>query len=43
MDKIFIVMDYVEHDLRSLMETMRGKKQVFLPGMITTRAILLRL
>nr|CAB3516241.1 unnamed protein product [Spodoptera littoralis] len=32
MDKIFIVMDYVEHDLRSLMETMRGKKQVFLPG-----------
>ncbi|XP_075969515.1 cyclin dependent kinase 11B pitslre isoform X2 [Anticarsia gemmatalis] len=32
MDKIFIVMDYVEHDLKSLMETMRGKKQVFLPG-----------
>ncbi|KAI8435072.1 hypothetical protein MSG28_003478 [Choristoneura fumiferana] len=28
MDKIFIVMDYVEHDLKSLMETMRGKKQV---------------
>lgn len=25
-------MDYVEHDLKSLMETMRGKKQVFLPG-----------
>lgn len=34
MDKIFIVMDYVEHDLKSLMETMRGKKQVFLPGKI---------
>ncbi|CAH2074075.1 unnamed protein product, partial [Iphiclides podalirius] len=34
MDKIFIVMDYVEHDLKSLMETMRGKKQVFLPGEI---------
>ncbi|XP_047509828.1 cyclin-dependent kinase 11B isoform X2 [Pieris napi] len=32
MDKIFIVMDYVEHDLKSLMETMRNKKQVFLPG-----------
>ncbi|CAH2262719.1 jg4269, partial [Pararge aegeria aegeria] len=32
MDKIFIVMDYVEHDLKSLMETMRAKKQVFLPG-----------
>ncbi|KOB77745.1 Cell division cycle 2 like-1 transcript variant A [Operophtera brumata] len=32
MDKIFIVMDYVEHDLKSLMETMRGKKQVFLPA-----------
>ena len=33
MDKIFIVMDYVEHDLKSLMETMRAKKQVFLPGL----------
>uniref|UniRef100_A0A182SUR3 cyclin-dependent kinase n=1 Tax=Anopheles maculatus TaxID=74869 RepID=A0A182SUR3_9DIPT len=32
MDKIFIVMDYVEHDLKSLMETMKHKKQVFLPG-----------
>lgn len=32
MDKIFIVMDYVEHDLKSLMETMKYKKQVFLPG-----------
>lgn len=32
MDKIFIVMDYVAHDLKSLMETMRHKKQVFLPG-----------
>lgn len=29
MDKIFIVMDYVEHDLKSLMETMRNKKQTF--------------
>ena len=28
-DKIFIVMDYVEHDLKSLMETM---KQPFLEG-----------
>jgi len=35
MDKIFIVMDYVAHDLKSLMETMRHKKQVFLEGMIT--------
>lgn len=33
MDKIFIVMDYVAHDLKSLMETMRHKKQVFLEGM----------
>lgn len=32
MDKIFIVMDYVEHDLKSLMETMRHKKQTFLPA-----------
>ncbi|XP_060529144.1 serine/threonine-protein kinase PITSLRE isoform X2 [Cylas formicarius] len=32
MDKIFIVMDYVEHDLKSLMETMRHKKQSFMPG-----------
>ncbi|XP_065221832.1 cyclin-dependent kinase 11B-like [Planococcus citri] len=29
MDKIFIVMDYVEHDLKSLMETMKQKKQGF--------------
>ncbi|XP_014280812.1 cyclin-dependent kinase 11B [Halyomorpha halys] len=32
MDKIFIVMDYVEHDLKSLMETMKSKKQAFIPG-----------
>lgn len=32
MDKIYIVMDYVEHDLKSLMETMRHKKQNFMPG-----------
>lgn len=32
MDKIFIVMDYVEHDLKSLMETMRHRKQTFLPA-----------
>ncbi|XP_034950733.1 cyclin-dependent kinase 11B isoform X2 [Chelonus insularis] len=32
MDKIFIVMDYVEHDLKSLIETMKQKKQGFLPG-----------
>lgn len=32
MDKIYIVMNYVEHDLKSLMETM---KQPFLPGMNT--------
>ncbi|XP_067613508.1 serine/threonine-protein kinase PITSLRE isoform X2 [Eurosta solidaginis] len=32
MDKIFIVMDYVEHDLKSLMETMKARKQFFLPG-----------
>lgn len=35
MDKIFIVMDYVEHDLKSLMETMKQKKQVFIPGKYT--------
>lgn len=29
MDKIYIVMDYVEHDLKALMETM---KQPFLEG-----------
>lgn len=32
MDKIFIVMDYVEHDLKSLMETMRNRRQAFLPA-----------
>ena len=32
MDRIFIVMDFVEHDMKSLMETMRQKKQEFLPG-----------
>ena len=31
-DKIYIVMDFVEHDMKSLMETMRKKNQVFLPG-----------
>lgn len=31
MDKIYIVMNYVEHDLKSLMETM---KQPFLPGKV---------
>ncbi|XP_014210261.1 cyclin-dependent kinase 11B isoform X2 [Copidosoma floridanum] len=34
MDKIFIVMDYVEHDLKSLMETMKMKNRVFIPGEI---------
>ena len=34
MDKIFIVMDFVSHDLKSLMELMRKKSQVFLPGEI---------
>lgn len=32
MDKIFIVMDYVEHDLKSLMETMRSRRQAFSAG-----------
>jgi len=32
MDKIFIVMDYMEHDLKSLMETMKQKKQFFILG-----------
>lgn len=32
MDKIFIVMDYVEHDFKTLMETMKLKSQSFLPG-----------
>ena len=32
MDKIFIVMDFIEHDLKSLMETMKKKNQVFVPG-----------
>uniref|UniRef100_A0A8C2QAX3 cyclin-dependent kinase n=1 Tax=Cyprinus carpio TaxID=7962 RepID=A0A8C2QAX3_CYPCA len=36
MDKIYIVMNYVEHDLKSLMETM---KQPFLPGEIKTLMI----
>lgn len=32
MDKIFIVMDYVEHDFKTLMETMKAKNQSFLPA-----------
>lgn len=36
MDKIYIVMDYVEHDLKSLMETM---KQPFLVGEVKTLMI----
>eukprot|EP00088_Acartia_fossae_P048257 TRINITY_DN5263_c0_g1_i1.p1 TRINITY_DN5263_c0_g1~~TRINITY_DN5263_c0_g1_i1.p1 ORF type:complete len:645 (-),score=213.78 TRINITY_DN5263_c0_g1_i1:409-2310(-) len=31
MDHIFIVMDFVQHDLKTLMETLRKKNQVFLP------------
>jgi cell division cycle 2-like protein len=34
MDKIFMVMDYVEHDLKSLMETLKAQKTMFLPGKI---------
>ncbi|XP_063744233.1 cyclin-dependent kinase 11B isoform X2 [Eleginops maclovinus] len=40
MDKIYIVMNYVEHDLKSLMETM---KQPFLPGEVKTLMIQLLL
>ncbi|PSN56636.1 Cyclin-dependent kinase 11B [Blattella germanica] len=29
--KIYIVMDYIEHDLKSFMEEMKKKKEVFLP------------
>uniref|UniRef100_A0A8C4R356 cyclin-dependent kinase n=1 Tax=Eptatretus burgeri TaxID=7764 RepID=A0A8C4R356_EPTBU len=36
MDKIYIVMNYVEHDLKSLMETM---KTPFLPGEVKTLMI----
>lgn len=36
MDKIYIVMNYVEHDLKSLMETM---KQPFLPGTARPRPL----
>ena len=32
MDQIFIVMDFVQHDLKGLMDTMRKKNQVFLSG-----------
>ncbi|ROT60624.1 putative cyclin-dependent kinase 11B-like isoform X3, partial [Penaeus vannamei] len=39
MDKIYIVMDYVEHDLKSLMETMRLKKQMFTIGEVKTLMI----
>ncbi|XP_076032899.1 cyclin dependent kinase 11B pitslre isoform X2 [Oratosquilla oratoria] len=39
MDKIYIVMDYVEHDLKSLMETMRQKKQMFTIGEVKTLMI----
>jgi cell division cycle 2-like protein len=36
MDKIYIVMDYIEHDLKSLMETMKAKKQVFVFSEVKT-------
>ncbi|CAG0921033.1 unnamed protein product [Notodromas monacha] len=36
MDKIYLVMDYVEHDLKSLMETMKSKKQVFVFSEVKT-------
>jgi len=36
MDKIYIVMDYVEHDLKSLMETMNKKSQKFSLGEVKT-------
>lgn len=39
MDKIYIVMDYVEHDLKSLMETMRAKKQMFTIAEVKTLMI----
>lgn len=42
MDKIFIVMDYVEHDMKSLMETMRQKKQSFTAGKLCYYIIILK-
>ena len=36
MDKIYIVMDYVEHDLKALMENM---KEPFLIGEVGTRLL----
>ncbi len=33
MDSIYMVMDYVEHDLKSLMEVLKSRKQFFLPGL----------
>jgi len=41
MDKIFIVMDYVEHDMKSLMETMRQKKQSFTAGKLLLLLLIL--
>lgn len=35
------VMDFIEHDLKSLMETMKKKKQVFIPGEV--KCLLLQL
>lgn len=32
MSRIFIVMDFVEHDLKSLMEMLKHKKRIFLPA-----------
>ena len=36
MDQIFIVMDFVQYDLKGLMDTMRKKNQVFLSGEVKT-------
>ncbi len=33
-------MDFVEHDLKSLMETMREKKQMFTPGEVSLHVLL---
>lgn len=41
MDKIYIVMEYVEHDLKSLMDTMKSRKKVFSLG--ETKCLLIQL
>jgi len=43
MDKIYIVMDYIEHDLKALMETMKESFSIGLSIRLVVFSFLIRL